>query len=105
MLSEQPLHLAHGKMGSASDLRDVERLIQCSLHERDRLDELRVIDAVTRVQVEPLMILVCTDLGVNELLSHAQRELRAGHLLHEMQHHVQGRGAAGASQHIVIDDI
>src|SRR6185312_12656040 len=104
VLAEQPLDLTDRDAGAARHFPQLHRLIERALHERDHLDELRILDAVARVQIETLLLLLRAHLRVDELLGNTQSEPAAGQLADEMHHHVERRGPAGAREHVAVDD-
>src|SRR5690242_211694 len=80
VITEQPLDLTDRDVGAARHFPQLHRLIERALHERDDLDELRVLDAVARVEVETLLLLLRAHLRVYELLGNTQGEPAAGQL-------------------------
>src|SRR5581483_3005770 len=67
VIAEEPLDLTDRDVGTARHLPQLHRLIERALHERDYLDELRVLDTVSRMEIQTLLLLLRPHLGMDEL--------------------------------------
>src|SRR5579863_1277537 len=105
VLAEEPLDLSDRDVGAARQFPQLQRLIERPFHERDHLDELRALDAIARMQIETLLLLLRPHLRMNELLGNREGELAAAYLTDEMHHHVERGCATGAGEYLAVDDV
>ena len=100
---EEALDLPPRQAGRLGDFLQAERLLDVLLHQLRDADQAAVRHAYLRPQRDVLAIGVLAHAIDDELLGHQLRNARSQLSLYEVQHEVQGRGAARAGKAIAVD--
>src|SRR4051794_29025136 len=100
--AEQALELAPREADAAGQRLLAQRLLDVSLHDLDRADQLRVVDAEPHRQRHALAVV-----GPADAVEDAQLRDPGGHLLavperYPVQHQVEGGGPAGAGEALAV---
>ena len=100
---EQPLQLAQRQAGALRERGGIQRLFEILLHQRKRLRQAGMGDALAGRRLHALAIVGRTDARMDELLRRGRREAVAMLQRDQMQQHVERGGAAGTSEAVAVD--
>ncbi len=102
-LVEPALEVAQGETRDLAQPRQRQRLLQVTLHGRNDGEEPGVIDPGPELQGHALRIPRAPYAMLNELVGRVPGEVAAVLLLDQIEHHIEGRRAAGTGHAVPID--
>lgn len=103
MHAEQPFQLAAGDLDALGQLQGGQWWLGMPLHLADHLHQLAVAHPIAGRHLQALVVLARADAAEHELLGNLHRQLRAVGLGDQVEHQVDGGGAAGRGDARAVD--